>query len=174
VVFSGGSVHETECIKDGPPFQVGGQTFAPQPNVGSCGNACVPTPSLSVTPSVTTSVTPSVTPTRSITPTQTPTPTPTCPGVTLDCYQYFLDNSCGGTQQTWSYVECENGTTQSQIVPAGQSFYSPCSRTLPTLTSGPACTVPEPDLNPCGSYCAPGSPSATPSVTPTPSGPPNG
>jgi hypothetical protein len=93
--------------------------------------------------------------------------------VTLNCYGYTLDNTGGNGVQVWEYYDCE-GNYLTINVPAFDSYYIMCARPTPTKLSGPVGPVPGEDFEPCGSYCEPGSPSATPSVTPTPSGPPNG
>jgi len=57
------SVIETECIASGEITWISGGSGIVSPNVGICGNVCIPSP--------TPSKTPTVTPTRTPTPTQT-------------------------------------------------------------------------------------------------------
>lgn len=114
-------------------------------------------------PSVT--PTPSITPSRTLTP--TPTPTPTCPGIQANCYGYSLDNTGGSSQQCWEWYDCE-GNYLTYCIPAFDSYYITCARAgSVNRISGPVGPLPGEDLNPCGTYCAPSSPSVTPTVTPT-------
>jgi hypothetical protein len=69
------SVIETECIAFGEINWISGGSGIVSPNVGICGNVCIPSPTPSKTPTRT--PTPTVTKTPTVTPTRTPTPTQT-------------------------------------------------------------------------------------------------
>jgi len=65
------SVIETECIASGEITWISGGSGIVSPNVGICGNVCIPSPTPSKTPTRTPTKTPTVTPTKTPTPTQT-------------------------------------------------------------------------------------------------------
>ena len=78
-----------------------------------------------------------------------------------------MDNTGGSSQQCWEWYDCE-GNYLTYCIPAFGTYYIFCARAgSVNRLSGPVGPAPGQDLEPCGTYCAPGSPSVTPSITPT-------
>lgn len=123
------------------------------------------TPSVSTTNTPTPTNTRTVTPTRTPTSTQTPTPSVTCPGISITCYEFLLDQTGVGST-TYSYTSCTN-TVETITVPAN-NYDVVCAISIPQRISGAVTVVPV-QLDPCGTVCIPLTPTPTPTTTPTPS-----
>jgi hypothetical protein len=126
------SVIETECIAFGEINWVSGGVGIVSPNVGICGNVCIPSPTPSKTPTRT--PTPTVTKTPTVTPTRTPTPTQTV-------FSYLGRTTpdainAAGACSTYQTVRAYYSTKQLASLINGDIIYDDAGLTTPTNGGG--------------------------------------